>query len=68
MKGATVSLLPLGMRATGIRLSGFRWPLEDAVMNLGDPYGISNVVTGDEAEIRVGEGMLIAVVMRTPLE
>ena len=66
MRGATVSLLPLTMKVSGIFLTGFQWPLEDAVMNLGDPYGVSNVVTGDEAQIRVREGILLAMVMGTP--
>jgi thiamine pyrophosphokinase len=59
MKGATVSVLPLTMEAAGITLAGFQWPLEDAVMRLGDPYGISNVATEDEACITVREGILV---------
>ncbi len=66
MRGATVSLLPLTMKVTGISLSGFRWPLEDADMILGDPYGISNVVTEDEARVSVREGILLVMVMGTP--
>jgi thiamine pyrophosphokinase len=64
MKGATVSLLPLTMEAAGITLAGFQWPLEDAVMKLGDPYGISNVAVADDALITVREGILIVTVLK----
>jgi thiamine pyrophosphokinase len=62
MKGATVSLLPLTMEAGGVTLTGFRWLLQDAVMHLGNPYGISNVVTADEARVTVREGVLVVIV------
>lgn len=62
--GATVSLLPLGMEASGITLEGFQWPLEEADMKLGDPYGISNVVLSDEALITVRRGVLVVTVVK----
>lgn len=61
-KGATVSLLPLTMEARGITLTGFRWGLADARMHVGNPCGISNVATADEARITVREGVLIVIV------
>lgn len=61
MKGATLSLLPLTMVVRGITLSGFRWPLRDAVMEVGNPYGVSNRVISEDALIQVREGVLIAV-------
>jgi thiamine pyrophosphokinase len=63
VKGATISLLPLTMEAGGITLAGFQWPLTDAVMKLGDPYGISNVVCSDEARIEVRAGILIVTIL-----
>ncbi|MFA5653163.1 MAG: hypothetical protein WDA72_03545, partial [Desulfomonilia bacterium] len=42
-------------------LSGFQWPLKDAVMEMGNPYGISNRVVSEQARICVREGVLAAV-------
>jgi thiamine pyrophosphokinase len=61
-RGGTVSFLPLTMEARGVTLTGFRWPLADALMKVGDPYGVSNIATEDDARITVKEGVLIAVV------
>lgn len=57
-EGDTVSLLPLGA-ARGVTLSGFFYPLEDATLDVDYPLGVSNVVTGREASVRVREGDLI---------
>jgi thiamine pyrophosphokinase len=60
-KGRTVSFLPLTPQVEGISLKGFRYELEDASMEIGKPYGVSNVVTSDQAFVRVGTGILLAV-------
>jgi thiamine pyrophosphokinase len=65
-KGCTVSFLPLTHQVEGISLTGFQYELEDASMEIGKPYGISNVVTGDQARVRVGKGILLAVLVRGP--
>ena len=56
--GRTVSLLPLG-QAEGITLKGFCYPMENGRMDSTYPLGISNVVTEDPAEVRVGRGDLL---------
>ncbi len=61
MSGCTLSLLPLTMEVHGLTLTGFRWPLKDASMRMGDPYGISNRIVSDEACIEVRTGVLIGV-------
>ena len=61
-KGQTISLLPLTMRVEGIYLSGFLYDLENARMEVGKPYGISNIITSDESGIRIGEGILIVII------
>ncbi len=61
MKGALLSLLPLSLEARGVSLSGFQWPLKDAVMEVGNPYGISNRIVSEQARIYVREGVLVAV-------
>ncbi len=60
-KGRTVSFLPLTEQVAGISLKGFLYELEEAFMEIGKPYGISNVVTGDQALVKVGKGILLAV-------
>lgn len=60
MEGATLSLLPLSFEVKGISLSGFRWDLSGASMEVGSPVGISNRVVSLEAVIRVEEGVLVA--------
>lgn len=59
MRSATVSLLPLSMEVHGLTLTGFQWPLENASMKLGNPYGISNRILSDEALIEVRAGILV---------
>ena len=63
-RGRTVSFLPLTEKVEGVSLKGFRYELEDAVMEIGRPYGISNVVTAEKGFIKVGGGVLLAVVSR----
>jgi thiamine pyrophosphokinase len=60
-KGQTISLLPLTGEAKGITLAGFEYPLADAVMQTGRPYGISNRLAASEGIIEVKEGCLLAV-------
>ncbi len=59
MRGATVSLLPLTMEVEGLTLTGFRWTLKNALMKMGNPYGISNRVVSEEALIEVRSGVLV---------
>ena len=60
-KGQTVSVFPLSSRVTGIDLDGFDFPLRDAVMMPGNPYGVSNRLSGPTGTIRVAEGILLVV-------
>ncbi len=58
-EGDTVSLLPLSSDVRGITLGGFEYPLSDAVMEIGVPYGISNRLTGTQGTISVESGHLL---------
>jgi thiamine pyrophosphokinase len=60
-KGQTVSVFPWGGEARGITLEGFEYPLEDATMTLGRPYGISNRLTTGEGLIKVDVGCLLVI-------
>lgn len=59
--GQTVSLLPFTGEVSGVSLRGFAYPLTKAVMSVGYPYGISNVLTAGQAVIEVESGCLLAV-------
>ncbi len=58
-KGKIFSLLPLSGRAEGVNVRGSFWELENAVFETNKPYGVSNKVASDFAEITVREGILI---------
>lgn len=60
-RGRTISFLPLTEKVEGITLEGFRYGLKDAAMEIGKPYGISNVVECDDAHISLRKGILLAV-------
>jgi thiamine pyrophosphokinase len=59
--GQTVSIFPWGGEARGIALAGFEYPLEDAAMTMGRPYGISNRLAAAEGLIRVATGCLLII-------
>lgn len=59
--GQTVSLFPLASPATGINLKGFAYPLDGGRMELGAPYGISNLLAADRAVVSIATGSLLLV-------
>lgn len=59
--GDTVSLLPFGVDAVGVSTSGLRYPLDDAVLPIGTPRGVSNVVAAPRAHVALRSGMLLVV-------
>jgi thiamine pyrophosphokinase len=60
-EGQTISLLPLTTEVTGIRLAGFAYPLKDARMEIGRPYGTSNRLAAKQGIISVASGILLAI-------
>jgi thiamine pyrophosphokinase len=60
-EGQTVSFLPFMGEASGVTLTGFEYPLTNAVMAIGRPYGISNVLAARQGVIEVDSGCLLAV-------
>jgi thiamine pyrophosphokinase len=59
--GDTVSLIPWGAPAEGVRTEGLRWPLEDETLYPGATRGISNELTRPVAHVRVRSGLLLVV-------
>jgi len=61
--GDTLSLLPLTEEVTGIYTQGLEYPLENGTLYLGPARGVSNVLTTPQARVRVGQGLLLAVMI-----
>jgi len=56
-----ISLIPLTTKARGITLKGFKYLLEDAVLEIGHSIGVSNEQIEEYAEIDLKEGILILI-------
>jgi thiamine pyrophosphokinase len=59
--GQTVSLLPLSDKVTGITIEGFEYPLNNGVMEIGTPYGVSNRLIAARGIISVKGGHLLVI-------
>ena len=58
-KGDLISLMPLSMEVKGITTKGLEYALEEDVLKLnGRLIAVSNVMTQEEAEIKIKEGLL----------
>lgn len=55
------SLFALQNRVAGVTIRGMKYPLEQAELTDAYPIGISNEFIGEEAEVTVEEGTLLAV-------
>lgn len=58
--GTYFSLLPLTEEVIGVTLKGFKYPLKEKDLQIGDSLGISNEVSDEIAFIEIKEGILIA--------
>ena len=61
--GYRLSLLPL-TPVEGISSRGLYYPLNDAKMDWGNPYGVSNEFVEDSATIRVESGVMMLILSR----
>jgi len=59
--GDTVSLIPLGGKASGITSNGLKYPLRDESLEFGPARGISNVMLCDSASLELRSGLLLVV-------
>ncbi|WP_110932717.1 thiamine diphosphokinase [Paenibacillus bouchesdurhonensis] len=59
-----VSLVPLTPEVTGICLTGFKYPLENATLRMGQSLGISNQLAEQEGTIRIESGLLLIIQSR----
>ena len=60
--GDTISVIAWGGPARGVRTSGLRWELDDAVLSPTSSLGVSNELIAATASISVAEGILFVVV------
>jgi len=56
-----VSLLPFSPEVTGITLTGFQYPLEQATLRWGESLGISNVLVEETGMIEMKSGYLLVI-------
>ena len=54
-----ISLLPLTTKVEGVTLKGFKYPLKDAVLEIGQSIGVSNEQIEEIATIDLKSGILI---------
>ena len=61
--GDTVSLIPLGGDARGITTAGLEYSLVDGTLYFGATRGISNVLLGEQATVRLQDGLLLCTII-----
>lgn len=59
--GDILSLLPLSSKVEGINLKGVSYPLQNAVMEIGNPYGVSNRFNESEVVLTIASGYMIVI-------
>lgn len=62
--GRYVSLLPFADKVSGITLTGFKYPLNDATLAIGSSLGVSNEIMASCARVSIKEGILLVVESR----
>lgn len=59
--GPFISFLPLSEVVTGVSLEGFKYPLVNARLTIGESLGVSNELLEEKGSIKLDQGMLIVV-------
>lgn len=62
-RGTLVSVFCLGGNASGVSLSGLKYPLQNASLSSYEPLGVSNEALGRQIRIQVHEGTLLVTVL-----
>jgi thiamine pyrophosphokinase len=63
--GDTVTLLPVGGDAHGVRTEGLHWPLQGETLPLGYGRGVSNRIDGRAPQVALDGGLLLVVVLHS---
>lgn len=56
-----ISLIPLTTEVTGVTLTGFKYPLNNAILKIGHSIGVSNEIMDNVATIEIKSGILIMI-------
>lgn len=56
-----ISLFPLTTQVKGITLEGFKYPLNNATLNIGHSIGVSNEIINNDAKIYINDGILLVI-------
>ncbi len=59
-----ISLIPLTTKVEGVTLKGFKYPLSNAILEIGHSIGVSNEQFEDNASIDLKSGILILIKSR----
>ena len=62
--GHSLSVFSYGEKASGISLSGVKYPLENGTLTNLFPLGLSNEITEEKAEISFSEGELLIIISK----
>jgi thiamine pyrophosphokinase len=61
ISGDTISLLPVGGPAGGVRTEGLTYPLHGETLHFGPARGVSNVMAGTTAHVSLDNGWLLLI-------
>jgi len=64
-EGDTVTLLPIGGDAHGVRTEGLHWPLLGETLPQGHGRGVSNLIDATSARVRLDDGLMLVVVVHS---
>lgn len=60
-KGDLVSLVPLFKKVKKVETKGLRWNLQGRTLKVGQGLGVSNVMIGKKARVKIGSGVLLVI-------
>ena len=60
-EGDTISLIPLSPTVSNVTFAGVQWPLNEATLEFGSTWSVSNEMTGVEAKVSIGRGLMLVV-------
>lgn len=64
--GDILTLIPMNGPALGIHTKGLHWNLDGAVLEPGSTVGVSNRFVSPVADVKVGQGCLLALLASSP--
>lgn len=62
--GYKLSLIPVSEKVTGVSTEGLKYPLNNATMEMGTSWGVSNEFLEDSATVTIEKGVLLVCVSK----